>query len=250
MGRKSKKERQEKRRRRRRQRRGLDPWAVLTPDNWRARLVASYDYSPTFAAHMERWLADHRGEVGLDWARNVTRLQHYNDHLKPGGGALYDEHLSGAPSSAGAEWDAGMCHFNVSGDLLAARRHLGAAATLAPEVLTVHYHLGLIYHLLGAAERAEQSYRAAIAATTDGFKIAEHDLAIRGMGDFFGTRQHGLAPLRVARILEDMALLKMAGRDAAAIVDSDPNLMGSTHQLLRKVLVQQYGDTLGLIDVG
>ena len=96
-----------------------------------------------------------------------------------------------------------------------------------------------------AAKRLE-----AIAATTDGFKIAEHDLAIRGMGDFFGTRQHGIAPLRVARIPEDMALLQMAGRDAAAIVDSDPNLANPPHQLLRKVLVQQYGDTLGLIDVG
>ena len=96
-----------------------------------------------------------------------------------------------------------------------------------------------------AAKRLE-----AIAATTDGFKIAEHDLAIRGMGDFFGTRQHGLTPLRVARIPEDMNLLKMAGRDAATIVDSDPNLTNPTHQLLRKVLVQQYGDTLGLIDVG
>jgi len=96
-----------------------------------------------------------------------------------------------------------------------------------------------------AAKRLE-----AIAATTDGFKIAEHDLAIRGMGDFFGTRQHGLTPLRVARIPEDMDLLQMAGRDAAAIVDCDPNLTEPAHQLLRKVLIQQYGDSLGLIDVG
>src|SRR5690606_2987576 len=83
---------------------------------------------------------------------------------------------------------------------------------------------------------------AAIAATTDGFKIAEKDLEIRGMGDFFGTRQHGLPPLRVARIPEDMDLLQLAKRDAEALVAADPSLTEATHVALRKLLIQQYGD--------
>jgi ATP-dependent DNA helicase RecG len=90
----------------------------------------------------------------------------------------------------------------------------------------------------------------AIKATSDGFKIAEEDLAIRGMGEFFGTRQAGAAPLRVARIPEDMDLLKLARLDAQAIVAADPGLSAPGHQRLRQVLIQQHGESLGLIDVG
>jgi ATP-dependent DNA helicase RecG len=90
----------------------------------------------------------------------------------------------------------------------------------------------------------------ALAASQDGFKIAEQDLAIRGMGEFFGTRQHGQAPLRMAHIPEDMDLLKLARHDAQAIVQADPTLSQACHQRLHKVLVRQYGDALGLIDVG
>ena len=91
---------------------------------------------------------------------------------------------------------------------------------------------------------------AAIASTTDGFKIAESDLEIRGMGDFFGTRQHGAPPLRVAEIPRDLELLNLARRDAQTIVDADPALTAPEHHRLRAILTHQYGQTLGLIDVG
>jgi ATP-dependent DNA helicase RecG len=90
----------------------------------------------------------------------------------------------------------------------------------------------------------------AIASTTDGFKIAELDLAIRGMGEFFGTRQSGAPPLRVAKIPEDMALLTLARRDAQAMLDHDPALSDPRHALLSRVLRQQHGRWLGLADVG
>lgn len=90
----------------------------------------------------------------------------------------------------------------------------------------------------------------AIAATTDGFQIAERDLEIRGMGDFFGTRQSGLPPLRVARIPEDMELLQLAKRDAQDLIGNDPFLHDDKHSALRRVLMQQYGEAMGLIDVG
>jgi ATP-dependent DNA helicase RecG len=90
----------------------------------------------------------------------------------------------------------------------------------------------------------------ALRSTTDGFRIAEHDLAIRGMGEFFGTRQSGMPPLRVASIPDDMELLQMARRDAAALIEADPELTAEEHSLLRKVLWRQYGQALGLIDVG
>jgi len=55
----------------------------------------------------------------------------------------------------------------------------------------------------------------AMVATHDGFRIAEEDLRLRGPGDFFGTRQWGLPPLRVANLLRDRLLLETA-REAAA----------------------------------
>ncbi len=90
----------------------------------------------------------------------------------------------------------------------------------------------------------------AIASTNDGFKIAELDLQIRGMGDFFGTRQSGMPPLRVALIPEDLDLLQLARRDAQYIIDHDWQLAKPEHTRLHKVVLQQFGQALGLIDVG
>jgi ATP-dependent DNA helicase RecG len=70
------------------------------------------------------------------------------------------------------------------------------------------------------------------------------------MGEFFGTRQSGLPPLRVAHIPDDMELLQLAQRDAQAIINDDPFLRSDQHKLLRKVLMQNYGEAMGLIDVG
>lgn len=105
--------------------------------------------------------------------------------------------------------------------------------------------------LIGEPVTDESAQRLeAIAATRDGFKIAEADLKIRGMGDFFGTRQHGMTPLRVARIPEDMDLILMAKRDANALVQEDPHLASVEHAKLRRIMLAQYGQALGLIDVG
>ena len=89
----------------------------------------------------------------------------------------------------------------------------------------------------------------AIASTNDGFRIAELDLEIRGMGEFFGTRQSGAPPLRVARIPDDLDLLRLARRDAETLIQTDPTLAQPEHETLRRVLLQQYGEALGLVDV-
>lgn len=62
--------------------------------------------------------------------------------------------------------------------------------------------------------------------TTDGFRIAEEDLAIRGPGDFLGTRQSGLPDLRVADIIRDARLLEAARREAFSIIGSYPEIDG------------------------
>ncbi len=63
-----------------------------------------------------------------------------------------------------------------------------------------------------------------LARTADGFEIARADLAMRGPGDFFGARQHGLPPLHIADIATDMALLESAQAEAAALLQADPTL--------------------------
>lgn len=60
--------------------------------------------------------------------------------------------------------------------------------------------------------------------TQDGFKIAEKDLELRGPGDFFGSRQHGLPELKIADIFSDMQILKAAQQAANEIVADDPRL--------------------------
>ena len=66
----------------------------------------------------------------------------------------------------------------------------------------------------------------AMASTTDGFRLAEEDLRIRGQGTVFGARQAGMADLRIADILRDVETLIEARREAFALVASDPELKG------------------------
>lgn len=61
--------------------------------------------------------------------------------------------------------------------------------------------------------------------TNDGFKIAEEDLAIRGPGEFFGTRQSGMPDLKIANIVRDASLLNEARKEAFNIIDIDPELL-------------------------
>jgi len=91
---------------------------------------------------------------------------------------------------------------------------------------------------------------AAMVATTDGFRIAETDLALRGPGDFFGTRQSGLPEFRVADIVADATLLADARDDAFAIIERDPRLSSAEHAALRSYLRARYRDEMSLIDVG
>ena len=72
----------------------------------------------------------------------------------------------------------------------------------------------------------------ALAATTDGFAIAEEDLKLRGPGDFFGARQHGLPQLKLASLEEDMVLVHQAQAAAQALLAADPDL--SAHAPLRR----------------
>lgn len=85
--------------------------------------------------------------------------------------------------------------------------------------------------------------------TNDGFEIAEQDLRIRGPGELFSARQHGLPDLKIANIVDDYDLLVMARRHAFRMVSDDPALTQAEHRNIRRALVTKFGDTLGLADI-
>jgi len=90
----------------------------------------------------------------------------------------------------------------------------------------------------------------AFTATTDGFQLAELDLRLRGPGDLFGTRQHGLPPLRIARLVRDAPVLEEARREAQRLVRQDPGLARPEHARLRRMVLVRYGHSLDLADAG
>ena len=69
--------------------------------------------------------------------------------------------------------------------------------------------------------------------TSDGFRIAEEDLKLRGPGDFFGFRQHGLPALKVANLVEDLAVLRRAQQIAEELLAGDEGLSQPEHRGLR-----------------
>ena len=60
--------------------------------------------------------------------------------------------------------------------------------------------------------------------TNDGFKIANEDLNLRGPGDFFGKKQHGLPQLKIADLAQDMDILQLAQKISASVIEEDFNL--------------------------
>ncbi len=126
------------------------------------------------------------------------------------------------------------------------------------------FGLAQLHQLRGRVGRgAEQSYCVAFhsgdepperlrafAASTDGFRLAEEDLRLRGQGDFFGREQHGTPALQFARLESDGDLLRDAHRRARAIVEDDPELSRPPHRRLARELVERYGEREALYEVG
>lgn len=86
--------------------------------------------------------------------------------------------------------------------------------------------------------------------TSDGFKIAEKDLQIRGPGEYFGTRQHGLPELKIANLVSDIQLISVVRKEAFSIVEKDPHLLDESHKKLRDRFVEKYRHRVELAEVG
>lgn len=80
--------------------------------------------------------------------------------------------------------------------------------------------------------------------TTDGFKIADEDLKLRGPGEFFGSRQHGLPEMKIADMLEDRSTLEETQRAAKEIMARDPKLSSPESTALKNE-IQRLFDAVG-----
>jgi ATP-dependent DNA helicase RecG len=89
-----------------------------------------------------------------------------------------------------------------------------------------------------------------MARTNNGFEIAEEDLRLRGPGEFFGTRQHGLPNLRIADIVADAELLTAAREEAFGLSEAEVNELVQSTLPARVQFFEQYKETLDLIRVG
>lgn len=88
------------------------------------------------------------------------------------------------------------------------------------------------------------------ARTADGFALAEADLRLRGVGEFFGVRQHGEGQLRFGNLIADADLLSWARRDAIALVAADATLRQLEYAGLRDAIDRRYGTVLELAEIG
>ena len=86
--------------------------------------------------------------------------------------------------------------------------------------------------------------------TNDGFKIAELDFRLRGPGEFFGTRQHGLPELKISDLFKDFHILKQACKDAFDIVVKDPHLTLESHLKIKQKVLETFKDRLELVKIG
>ncbi len=91
-----------------------------------------------------------------------------------------------------------------------------------------------------AGTREAEQRLEAMMRYSDGFRIAEEDLKIRGPGEFFGKRQHGLSELRIANPLTQMQLLKHAREEAVCLIGKDPSLSRRQNMALKEKLLQRF----------
>ena len=80
--------------------------------------------------------------------------------------------------------------------------------------------------------------------TNDGFIISEKDLELRGSGEFFGTRQHGIPEFKIANLFEDMPMLKMVQSLAIKIEGEDPKLELEKNSRLKKLVKNKFSNRI------
>jgi len=98
------------------------------------------------------------------------------------------------------------------------------------------------YCVLLSEGKSEDSVKrlSVMTKTTDGFKIAEYDLLIRGPGEFFGTRQHGMPELKIANIITDTEQLIIARKEAVTFLEQFSSMINDPESLIAQELYEKF----------
>ena len=86
--------------------------------------------------------------------------------------------------------------------------------------------------------------------TSNGFKISDEDLKLRGPGEFFGKRQHGYMKMKIGNIPEDSGLINISRELAFKLIDDDNDLRKTENQKIKEELLDKYNNMLEFIDIG
>ncbi|NLI58525.1 MAG: ATP-dependent DNA helicase RecG [Clostridium sp.] len=84
---------------------------------------------------------------------------------------------------------------------------------------------------------------------SDGYIISRKDLEIRGPGEFFGTRQHGIPQLKIANLYNDMDILKKAQTAALDLIKKDQDFTMKEHFLLKKKIINEFGEKINILSL-
>ncbi len=87
-------------------------------------------------------------------------------------------------------------------------------------------------------------------STTDGFKISDEDLKMRGPGEFYGIRQSGFLRYKIADLVMDGPLIREARKAAINIVDKDPKLQDLAHEKMRTRFLKGYAQHMETVNIG
>jgi len=90
----------------------------------------------------------------------------------------------------------------------------------------------------------------AIISTTDGFKIAQEDLLIRGPGEFFGRHQHGLNELKIANPVTQLDILEAARKEAIGLTKADPKMEKMPNRVIKELISTRYPNYLAMVTAG
>ncbi|MGN0701595.1 MAG: ATP-dependent DNA helicase RecG [Lentihominibacter sp.] len=100
--------------------------------------------------------------------------------------------------------------------------------------------------VLGSDSKVARRRGEIMEESSDGFYIAEEDLKIRGPGEIFGTRQHGLPDMKIADMVRHMDVLIRARDEAKAIIEEDPRLLKEDNQPLKNRVIKLFGEDFSL----
>lgn len=83
-----------------------------------------------------------------------------------------------------------------------------------------------------------------ITKSNDGFVISEKDLELRGSGEFFGTKQHGIPEFKIANLFTDIEMLKQVQAIVMEILSKDPELQKEENKPLQKMIENKFKDRI------